>query len=285
VIDGPYTDLERPPLRESALRRALLVPGGLWTDLRVVAETGSTNSDVASAARSGAEEGLVLVAERQSSGRGRLGRVWTSPPRAGLTLSVLLRPAGVDISRFGWLPLLAGVALAEAVRRVAEVDAVLKWPNDLLVGERKLAGILAEAIPAAPGTQAPGKQAPGTPAKSAVVIGVGLNTTLREPELPRADATSLALAGATCTDRAPILSAFLRSLATWYGRWRETGGDPDASGLREAYSFHCATLGRDVLVHLPDGSQLRGCADGVDVDGRIVVDGQAFAAADVAHLR
>jgi BirA family biotin operon repressor/biotin-[acetyl-CoA-carboxylase] ligase len=275
-MDGPYTDLERPPLREAALRRALLVPDGLWTDVRVVAETGSTNSDVAALARSGAEEGLVLVAERQTTGRGRLGRMWTSPPRAGITLSVLLRPTGVELSRYGWLSLLAGVALAEAVRRVAEVDAVLKWPNDLLVDERKVAGILAEAIPPAPGA---------VPAQSAVVLGMGLNTTLREHELPRPDATSLALAGAACTDRDPLLRALLRSLATWYGRWHETGGDPDASGLREAYEFHCATLGRDVLVHLPDGSELRGRADGVDIDGRIVVDGQALAAADVVHLR
>jgi BirA family biotin operon repressor/biotin-[acetyl-CoA-carboxylase] ligase len=274
--NGPYTDLERPPLREAALRRALLVPDGLWTDLRVVDETGSTNSDVAAAARAGAAEGLVLVAERQTSGRGRLGRVWTSPPRAGLALSVLLRPTGIDITRFGWLPLLAGVALAEAVRRIAEVDAVLKWPNDLLVGERKCAGILAEAIPPAPGA---------VPAQSAIVLGIGLNTTLREHELPRPDATSLALAGAACTDRDPLLRGLLRSLATWYGRWHEAGGDPETSGLREAYLFHCATLGRDVLVHMPDGSELRGRADGVDADGRIIVDGQAFAAADVAHLR
>jgi BirA family biotin operon repressor/biotin-[acetyl-CoA-carboxylase] ligase len=274
--NGPYTDLERPPLHEAALRRALLVPDGLWTDLRVVAETGSTNSDVAALARSGADEGLVLVAERQTTGRGRLGRVWTSPPRAGLTVSVLLRPAGVDLTRLGWLPLLAGVALAEAVRRVAEVDAVLKWPNDLLVGGRKCAGILAEVIPPAPGQK---------PADAAVVLGMGLNTSLREHELPRPDATSLVLAGAVCSDRDPLLRALLRSLAGWYGRWREAGGDPDASGLREAYTFHCATLGREVLVGLPDGSQARGRAEGVDLDGRIVVDGQAFAAADIAHLR
>ncbi|NJC69493.1 biotin--[acetyl-CoA-carboxylase] ligase [Planosporangium thailandense] len=273
---SPYSDLERPPLRETALRRALVVPDGLWTDVRVVAETGSTNSDVAALARGGAAEGLVLVAERQMSGRGRLGRVWTSPPRAGLTLSVLLRPSGVDLTRFSWLPLLTGLALTEAVRRIAEVDAELKWPNDLLIGGRKCAGILAEVIPPAPGTQT---------GESAVVIGVGLNTTLREHELPRPDATSLALAGAACVDRGPILKAFLRSLATWYDRWRRTGGDPDASGLREAYLFHCATMGRDVLVHLPDGSQVKGRAEGVDVDGRIIVDGRAFAAADVVHVR
>jgi BirA family transcriptional regulator, biotin operon repressor / biotin---[acetyl-CoA-carboxylase] ligase len=266
--NGPYTDLERPPLHEAALRRALLVPDGLWSDLRVTAETGSTNADVAAAARQGAAEGLVLVAERQTTGRGRQGRVWESPARAGITLSVLLRPAGIDPARFGWLPLLAGVALAEAVRRIAAVDAVLKWPNDLLIDGRKCAGILAEVVE------------PGV-----VVVGIGLNTTLREHELPRPDATSLALAGAACVDRDPLLRAILRGLATWYLSWREAGGDAEASGLREAYLFHCATLGRDVLVRLPDGSELRGPAEAVDPEGRLVVAGRALAAGDVAHLR
>jgi BirA family biotin operon repressor/biotin-[acetyl-CoA-carboxylase] ligase len=270
VEQSPYTDLDRPPLREAGLRRALLVPGGLWTDLRVVAETGSTNADVVAAARQGAAEGLVLVAERQTAGRGRLDRVWESPARAGITVSVLLRPAGIDPSRFGWLPLLGGVAVAEAVRRVGEVDAVLKWPNDLMIGDRKCAGILAEAV---------------TVPETGVVLGIGLNTTLREHELPRADATSLALAGAACTDRDPLLRALLRALETWYRRWRDAGGDAEASGLREAYAFHCATLGRDVRVVLPGGGELRGRAESVDADGRIVVDGQALAAGDVAHVR
>ncbi len=266
--DGRYADLERPPLKETALRRALIVPDGLWSDLRVVAETGSTNADLASAAREGAAEGRVLVAERQTAGRGRLGRVWESPARAGITVSVLLRPVGVDPARYAWLPLLAGVALAEAVRRVAVVDAVLKWPNDLLVDERKCAGILAEV-----------------PAPGAVVVGIGLNTTLREHELPRPDATSLTLAGAACADRDLLLRATLRAMAVWYVWWRDAGGDPESSGLKEAYAFHCGTLGRDVRVHLPDGSELRGRADIVDVDGRLVVDGRPLAAGDVAHLR
>jgi BirA family biotin operon repressor/biotin-[acetyl-CoA-carboxylase] ligase len=268
VATGPYTDLDRPPLSEAALRRALLVPDGLWTDLRVVAETGSTNADVAAAARAGAAEGLVVVAERQTEGRGRNGRMWESPPRAGIAASVLLRPTAVEPARYGWLPLLAGVALATAVRRIAAVDAVLKWPNDLLVGDRKCAGILAEVV------------GPGT-----VVLGFGLNATLRTAELPVPSATSLALADATCVDRDPLLRAVLRALGTWYGRWREAGGDADESGLREAYEFHCATLGRDVVVHLPGGSQVRGPAEAVDRDGRLVVGGRALAAGDVAHLR
>src|SRR3982751_6751443 len=117
-MGSPFTDLERPPLNEAALRRALLVPDGLWTDLRVVAETASTNADLAAAARQGEPEGAVLVAERQSAGRGRLGRRWESPARAGIAVSVLLRPGRAALDRQSWLPLLAGVALVEAVRRV-----------------------------------------------------------------------------------------------------------------------------------------------------------------------
>src|SRR5262249_25693334 len=156
------SDLSRPPLHQAALRSALLVPGGLWTDLRIVDETASTNADAAAAAREGAPQGLVIVAERQTAGRGRLGRQWESPARAGLAVSILLRP-DVPPARLGWLPLLAGVALAESVRHVARVDAYLKWPNDLLLkGDRKTAGILAEA------------------ADGAVIVGIGLNVTLRD---------------------------------------------------------------------------------------------------------
>jgi BirA family biotin operon repressor/biotin-[acetyl-CoA-carboxylase] ligase len=264
-VSSPYTDLERPPLNEAALRRALLVPGGLWTDLRVVAETASTNADLAAAARQGAPEGTVLVAERQTAGKGRLGRQWESPPRAGIAVSVLLRPKSpATAARQSWLPLLAGVALVEAVRLVSEVDAVLKWPNDLLVQDRKCAGILAEA------------------AAGAVVVGIGLNTTLRVPELPRPDATSLQLAGATCVDRDPLLRAILRGLATWYRRWK---ADPDGSGLRETYTLHCATLGREVEVELPGRASLRGYAHAIDNDGRLVVGDTPVAAGDVVHLR
>ncbi|HEY1488453.1 MAG TPA: biotin--[acetyl-CoA-carboxylase] ligase, partial [Micromonosporaceae bacterium] len=147
MSSSPYADIERPPLSERALRRALIVDGGFWTELRYLRSTGSTNADVAAAARAGSPEGLVIVADEQTAGRGRLDRQWTSPPAAGLAVSVLLRPAGTDrgwspvpIGRYGQLPLLAGVALAETVRRLGEVDAVLKWPNDLLIGAQKCAG-------------------------------------------------------------------------------------------------------------------------------------------------
>src|SRR6516165_1419427 len=172
----------------------LVRPDGLWREVRAVAETGSSNADLLAAAGAGAAEGTVLMAEAQTAGRGRLGRRWASPPRAGLTFSVLLRPDGVPAALLGWLPLLAGVAAAASVRAVAAVDATLKWPNDVLVGERKLGGILAERTGAA------------------VVIGIGINVWQTRADLPPdAAATSLALAaGAAVTG--PVADASGRKL-------------------------------------------------------------------------
>jgi BirA family biotin operon repressor/biotin-[acetyl-CoA-carboxylase] ligase len=273
---SPYTDLDRPPLNQAALARALVVPAGLWTRVELHGETASTNADAVAAAKRGEPEGLVVVGERQTAGRGRLGRRWESPARAGLAVSVLLRPRGIPTGRYGWLPLLAGVALVEAVERRAGVDAALKWPNDLLVGGRKCGGILAEAVP-------------DQDQPAAVVVGIGVNVTLRAGELPHPEATSLQLAGAQNTDRDPLLRALLRALAEWYGRWRDAAGDPATSGVREAYVRACATLGQDVRVALPDGAALAGQATTVDTDGRLVVetaDGvRAVAAGDVVHVR
>jgi BirA family biotin operon repressor/biotin-[acetyl-CoA-carboxylase] ligase len=276
VPASPYTDLDRPPLPVRALQRALIVPGGLWHRIDVPAETGSTNADVAAAARSGVPEGLVVVAEQQSAGRGRRDRQWVSPPRAGLTLSVLLRPgAGVPQRLWGWLPLLAGVALRTAVEQRAEVGATLKWPNDLLVRDAKCAGILAEVV------------------GDAVVLGIGLNVTTRTDELPVTTGlpvTSLQVAGARVTDRDPLLRTLLRGLADWYGGWREAAGDAEMCGLLSAYREGCATIGRQVIVQLPDGVRLAGLATTVDGDGQLVIrtaDGaeRHVSAGDVVHVR
>jgi BirA family transcriptional regulator, biotin operon repressor / biotin---[acetyl-CoA-carboxylase] ligase len=272
---SPYSDLQRPPLSARSLERALLVPGGLWRRLALKEETGSTNADVADAARAGAAEGLIVVAEQQVAGRGRRDRVWVSPARAGLTVSVLLRPGDVPQRHWAWLPLLAGVALRDAVQRIAEVDAALKWPNDLLVGDGKAAGILAEVT------------------GDAVVLGIGLNVTTRADELPPTTglpATSLLLAGARSTDRDPLLRALLRGLAQWYAGWREAGGDAEMCGLLGAYRRGCATLGRQVRVQLPGGEELAGEATTVDPDGQMVIrtaDGTAHrvSAGDVVHVR
>lgn len=274
-----WSDLERPPLRIESLRNGLLMPNGPYAALDVVDATASTNSDLAAAARNGAADRTVLVAEHQTAGRGRAARTWHSPPRAGLSFSVLLRPVGIPSSRWGWLPLLAGVAVAEAISAMAEVDVALKWPNDVLAGpaRRKCAGILAEVV--------------GVGDSTAVVVGVGLNVTVTADELPPGvEATSLAMENAACTDRDPLLRAALRELSAVERGWREHNGDPEASGLRESYRRCCATLGQRVRVELPSGVPILGDAVDVDRDGRLVVldDGgerHAVAAGDVLHVR
>jgi BirA family biotin operon repressor/biotin-[acetyl-CoA-carboxylase] ligase len=273
-----WSDLDRPPLNAAALRRALIRPGGLWNAIDVVTTTGSTNTDLAARAAEGLAEGAVLVAEEQSAGRGRLDRRWSAPARSGLFFSVLLRP-GEDVpeQRWGWLPLLAGVALATALTRAAGVDTALKWPNDLLVTvageERKAGGILAERT-----------------GDGAVVIGIGLNVSLKAAELPVPTAGSLALADAVSVDRDTLLRAVLRGVEQWYGDWRAAGGDPAGSGLQEAYAAGCGTLGRTVCAKLPGDRELVGEAIAIDGDGRLVLSTQgggrqAVAAGDIVHLR
>ncbi|MFF0433315.1 biotin--[acetyl-CoA-carboxylase] ligase [Streptomyces sp. NPDC004327] len=272
---GRWSDLDRPPLNTSALRQALVLDGGLWTSLDVVESTGSTNSDLAARADE-LPEGAVLVAEEQTSGRGRLDRTWTAPARSGLFVSVLLKPA-VPVHRWGWLPLLTGVAAATGLAKAAGADLSLKWPNDLLVRvageERKTGGILAERA-----------------GKDGVVVGLGLNVTLRAEELPVPAAGSLLLAGAVSTDRDTLLRAVLRSLEQWYGDWARADGDPVASGLQEAYRAACATLGRRVRADLPGERMLEGDAVAIDGDGRLVVETEgggteAVGAGDIVHLR
>ena len=247
---------------------------GMWGPLDVLASTGSTNADLLAQAGQGAAEGRVLAAEEQTAGRGRLGRTWTSVPGASLTFSVLLRPASVPPARRGWLPLLAGVAVATAVRRVSGVPAVLKWPNDILVGSRKLAGILAEQSP------------DGT----AVVIGTGLNVATPAGALPDSPAglpaTSLLIEGAV-VPRAELLLSVLDDLEHWYQAFR-ADPDPAASGLLAAYRPLCATLGQQVQVTLPGGRVLAGPAADVDAEGRLLVGRETpvpVSAGDVIHLR
>jgi len=266
----------RAPLDAAALRRAAVRPGGLWREIEVVQSTGSTNADLLARALRGEPEGAVLAAEEQRAGRGRMGRTWTSPPRAALTFSLLLKPA-VPPARRGWLPLLTGVAVAAAVTEVTGVETGLKWPNDLLTADAKLAGILAEA------------------AGDAVVVGIGLNVSTEPAEFPAPrpgalPATSLRAAGATALDREDLLLAILEGFERWYRAWQRADGDPDRSGLRPGYTRLSATIGRTVRAELPGGQALSGPAAGVDSDGRLLVrvspgSEVAVAAGDVVHLR
>ena len=266
----------RAPLDAASLHRQAVRPDALWRAVEVVGRTGSTNADLLARALAGEPEGVVLAAEEQTAGRGRMGRAWVAPPRAALTFSMLLRPTPPPVRR-GWLPLLAGLAVAEAVTAVTGVPVGLKWPNDVLVGDAKLCGILAES------------------AGDAVVVGVGLNVSTEPAELPgpgpgALPATSLRAAGATALDREPLLLAILAAVERWYQAWQNARGDPERSGLRAAYTGRSATIGRNIRAELPGGKTLSGPAVGVDPDGRLLVRVSsgaevAVAAGDVVHLR
>jgi BirA family biotin operon repressor/biotin-[acetyl-CoA-carboxylase] ligase len=266
------------PFDEHALRHALLGPAGRWARLDVVEQTGSTNADLIAEALAGAPDGSILVTEHQTAGRGRLDRTWEAPRGSGIAVSVLWRPEGIPAERLGWLPMLAGVALLDAIRAVAPgVAAGLKWPNDLLLGpdRRKGAGILAEMTPVSGG-------GPG------VVLGMGINVDAPAGTLP-GTATSLAAEGAR-VDRAELLVALLRNLAERESAWRAEAGDADASGLRGDYRAGCLSLGSEVRVEMPGGAALVGIAEDVDPQGHLLVldpDGhrRAIAAGDIVHLR
>ncbi|HEX8304497.1 MAG TPA: biotin--[acetyl-CoA-carboxylase] ligase [Jatrophihabitans sp.] len=255
----------RQPVDADAVTARL---AGRWL-VEAVAETGSTNADLLAAAAAGAAAGTVLVAELQTGGRGRLGRSWESPPGAGLTFSVLLRPAP-PVSTWGWLPLLTGLALARALGSQAR----LKWPNDLLLGARggKAAGILVQS------------------GDGAVAVGVGLNVSTRQEELPVETATSLLLEGHRELDRAELLVGFLGRFDGVYTAWQAHGGDARSSGLADGYRAVCATLDSEVSVELGSHT-LIGRAVDLDDGGRLLVQpagGGApvgVAAGDVTHLR
>ncbi|HEX6149418.1 biotin--[acetyl-CoA-carboxylase] ligase [Nocardioides sp.] len=246
----------RPPLDSTRLAEH---------GIGVLPATGSTNAVVADLARDGAPGWTVVVTEHQTAGRGRLDRTWDTPDRAALTFSTLLRPS-VAGGEWPWLPLLAGVAVAGALRE-AGVPATLKWPNDVLIGGRKTAGILAERLE--------------TPTGPAAVVGIGLNVHQRVDELPVPTATSVEHATGAAPDRTDLLLDILSRLRRQYDAWSVGGG----AAVRPAYVAACETIGQDVRVALPGDEDLTGPATDVDQVGRLVVAGRPIAAGDVVHVR
>lgn len=267
LCDSGHVDARPPrrPLDATALAADL---GHRSGDLRVLAETGSTNADAAQWAREGAPHGSVVTADHQLAARGRLDRTFSMPERSGIAVSVVWRPE-VPLRHWVWLPLAAGLAL-DATLVDLDVRGRLKWPNDVLVDGRKISGILLERV-----------ETPGTASAAAAVVGLGLNVDLTEDELPVPHATSLRIAGATELDRRRVLRLLLQHLDEVYRRWEQV----DPAELRAAYVARCDTVGRVVDVAMPDGSVLHGRADDVDADGRLVVAGTAVSAGDVTHVR
>jgi len=253
----------RPPIDLAEAHRTQ----GPWR-IEVVEETASTNADVANRFRGGEPEGLVIVAEHQTAGRGRLGRDWVTPARSSLTVSFLLVPDQMPARRWPWLPLLTGVAAVTAVRRVTGIEVRLKWPNDVLAGRQKLGGILLERVEHA--------------GSAAAVVGVGLNCSQTAEELPVAEATSLWTVTGAQVDRSALLGALLEELRASYQAW-QVGDD-----LRVAYLALCTTPGQDVRVAVP-GGDVTGRAVDVDEAGRLVVRTESgeerLGAGDVVHVR
>ncbi|GAA2040918.1 biotin--[acetyl-CoA-carboxylase] ligase [Agromyces tropicus] len=274
-------------------RSRAAVPRFEWLD-----STGSTN-DVLREAATGPRaadwpHGAVVVTDDQTHGRGRLGRTWLAPTGKTLAISVLVRPsslpgAPLPVDAYGWLPLIAGAAMTEAVRGAVAaasaaqddeddgtgvVDVRLKWPNDVLVSGYKVCGILSELV-----------------SVDAVVVGAGLNLTLDEHDLPTLTSTSLLLATGVRPDGDAVLSDYLERLLALVADLVAAGGDAVASGVHERVSALCGTLGQDVRVELPGGAGFTGTAERIDADGRLVVrddengEAQAVAAGDVTHLR
>jgi BirA family transcriptional regulator, biotin operon repressor / biotin---[acetyl-CoA-carboxylase] ligase len=219
-------------------------------------------------------DGSVLLTDTQTAGRGRLGRVWTAPAGTSLAISVLLRPAGIPVERLGWLSLAAGAAMTSALRRHGAPGASVKWPNDVLIGGRKVCGILAEALPDGTGA----------------VVGAGLNHLLAAGDLPVPTATSLAIEGAE-TDVDAVVADYVARLRGLVDDLATDGGDAERSGLAAAVTAVCGTIGARVRVELPDGTAVTGEARAIDASGRLVVATDAdsrllpVAAGDVHHLR
>lgn len=255
----------RPPLNANALRGTLRPP---WRRLDVVDETGSTNADLLARAAANEDiDGVVRIAEHQTAGRGRMDRSWSAAPRAQITMSAGVSAGNVPATNWGWLPLAAGVAVIDTVAEVTAIKAGLKWPNDVLAGHRKLAGILAGVAP-----------------RSAIVVGIGLNVTLTPEEAGDPAATSLLDLGVDELDRTVLTSRLLQELGRRVVQWRH--GEPE---FIADYRSHCLTIGNPVCATLPGGREIVGLARSIDQQGRLRIESNeritAVSAGDVVHLR
>jgi BirA family biotin operon repressor/biotin-[acetyl-CoA-carboxylase] ligase len=244
----------------------------------------STNLVASRLAQDGAPHGTVIVAERQTSGRGRLGRSWFSPAGQGLYCSILLRTDSVTslARRLSWVPLVSGMATARAIQQTTGLDVRLKWPNDLELGDRKVGGLLCET----------GRDRAVGGAASHVIVGVGLNINTALDTFPkdlRAMATSLAIATGRPVDRLGILTATLNELEIAVDHLA-TLTDTD---LVQAYTTMCTTIGRRVKLEFAGRETVTGLAQGIGLDGslRVIREGTEAGstvevrAGDVVHVR
>lgn len=267
-----------------------LTPQLLWRE-----SSGSTNLELIQLAKEQPiPDFTVLATADQPAGRGRAGRVWEVPAGASLAISVLLRPrleTQADLGKLGWLPLLGGLAMAETVQQLlpARPGVGVKWPNDVLINDLKVSGVLSELVPLGAASDA-SRFGQGL----AVVVGAGLNLTQTRPELTVDTATSLALEGADLPfDQQErfdlVLSHYLTRLAHWYQKFTDAKFNAVTSGLRQAVLENCVTIGRNVRAILPGETERVGRAVSIDDQGRLLLEIQGnhwpVAAGDIVHLR
>ena len=255
------------PLKEEEINESL--KNGYWR-VNVCKETGSTQSDLSAQIRAGlSRHGEVRAAEFQSAGRGRLDRKFATPPNSALLFSLFILPKRAEGS-WGWLPLLAGEAVVTALDSIlpeaARPGLSLKWPNDVLLNGKKLAGILSERIDS--------KSGPG------VIIGIGINVHATREELGFANATSMQIEGYLEVDREGLLVSILDEIAIILERWEMA--DPD---IVERYLARSSTVGSQVRIETPAGEIIQALAVGIKASGALVLDnGDQITVGDVVHL-
>jgi len=246
----PSTRLETEAIRQRLTTRRL------GRSLHLFEELASTNATAFTLAGSGATHGTAVLAEAQTAGKGRLGRHWVSPPHLNIYCSVILK--NPKISRHvSWIPLVTGLALAEATRRSCGIEISLKWPNDLLYVEKKIGGVLCES--ASQGSQV-----------STCVVGFGVNVNSRETDFSdelRSLATSCFQATRQCYDRNGLIVDMFNQLESWYDCVEAERFDH----VRQAYAASCATLGRNVQVTRVEEETIHGTAVDIGKDGALLV--------------
>ncbi|UCE62803.1 MAG: biotin--[acetyl-CoA-carboxylase] ligase [Nitrospirota bacterium] len=228
----------------------------------------STNSHALGLAEKGTPHGTVVVADCQTAGKGRLGREWHSPANMNIYFSVVLTQPPA-FSFFSWIPLATGIAIAETIEEIANLNVSLKWPNDLLLDTKKLGGILCESTTKGPNGRA-------------IIVGIGININCREIHFPqelKAIATSLAVQAGQTFDRHALLGTVFSKLESYYERiW-----DSDLSTLHSSYISRCSTLGRHVQVRLAGNTHLEGVASNIGHEGELLVIPSNSSVASMSH--
>jgi BirA family biotin operon repressor/biotin-[acetyl-CoA-carboxylase] ligase len=250
-------DMPRAPLDQSAIAAAL---SQYWR-VSVVDLTASTQDDLMKKITAGdSRNGEVIIANYQSAGRGRLDRTFSAPASTALLFSLYLIPER-SRENWGFIPLLAGLSVARTLSE-ADQEISIKWPNDLLIGEKKVAGIIS------------------TLHGQGVIVGIGLNVSMKSEELPVPSATSLELEGFTTLDRNQLIAAILNSLEKDFIDWDH------GSSFCSQYLAHSSTIGSMVQIELPDGVKHQSKALSIDELGQLhLEDGQCISVGDVIHLR